>query len=61
MVFKMEWKAKVDILWHKKGDRVSQIQDNWKPYFDKVESVKEAPEVSKPKKTVKKKRSRSRE
>ena len=32
------WKAKENILWFKQGDIVKEIQDNWEPHFEKIES-----------------------
>jgi len=34
----MTWKAKENILWFDKGQEISddEMQDNWKPHFEKV-------------------------
>jgi hypothetical protein len=37
------WKCKSDFLWFKEGQVVTEIQDNWKPYFTEV--VKESPKA----------------
>lgn len=53
------YRAKVNFLWFKAREKVEEIQDNWKPYFEKVgkKEVSEFVEEAKPvkKKVAKKK------